>query len=117
MFDAVSPLAPVYALPAAGVLALLLVARARRRAIAIEGTALRDVELGALLVVAGTATALRVDGSLDGRTFPLVFVAGRGTRLPLVGAAVLAIHVPLAFAGQALAGLEGLAVALAVPPK
>ncbi len=47
-------------------------------------------------------------------TFPLVFVAGRGAKLPLVGAAVLAIHVPFAFAGQALAGLDGLAVALAV---
>jgi hypothetical protein len=47
-------------------------------------------------------------------TFPLVFVAGRGRRLPLVGAGVLAIHVPLAFAGQAIAGLDGLALALAV---
>ena len=46
-------------------------------------------------------------------TFPLVFVAGRGDRLPLVGLGVLAVHVPLAFAGQALAGLEGLALALA----
>jgi peptidoglycan biosynthesis protein MviN/MurJ (putative lipid II flippase) len=47
-------------------------------------------------------------------TFPLVFVAGRGARLPLVGLGVLALHVPVAFAGQALFGLEGLAVALAV---
>ena len=47
-------------------------------------------------------------------TFPLVFVAGRGTRLPLIGLVVLVVHVPLAFAGQALAGLEGLALALAV---
>jgi hypothetical protein len=47
-------------------------------------------------------------------TLPLVFVSGRGGRLPLVGLGVLAIHVPLAFAGQALAGLEGLALALAV---
>jgi hypothetical protein len=47
-------------------------------------------------------------------TFPLVFVAGRGARLPRVGLGVLAIHVPIAFAGQALAGLDGLAVALAV---
>ena len=47
-------------------------------------------------------------------TFPLVFVAGRGGRLPLVGLGVLAIHVPLAFAGQAIAGLDGLALALAV---
>ena len=46
-------------------------------------------------------------------TFPLVFVAGRGGRLPLVGLGVLAVHVPLAFAGQALAGLDGLALALA----
>jgi hypothetical protein len=47
-------------------------------------------------------------------TFPLVFVAGRSSRLPLVGAGVLAVHVPLAFAGQAIAGLVGLALALAV---
>jgi len=47
-------------------------------------------------------------------TFPLVFVAGRGGRLPLVGLGVLVVHVPLAFAGQALAGLDGLALALAV---
>jgi O-antigen/teichoic acid export membrane protein len=47
-------------------------------------------------------------------TFPLVFVARRGGRLPLVGLAVLAVHVPLAFAGQAVAGLSGLALALAV---
>jgi hypothetical protein len=47
-------------------------------------------------------------------TFPLVFVAGRGGRLPLVGLAVLVVHVPLAFAGQAIAGLDGLALALAV---
>ena len=47
-------------------------------------------------------------------TFPLVFVAGRGARLPLVGVIVLAIHVPVAFAGQLLAGLDGLALALAV---
>jgi O-antigen/teichoic acid export membrane protein len=46
-------------------------------------------------------------------TFPLVFVAGRGGRLPVIGLGVLAVHVPLAFAGQALAGLEGLALALA----
>ena len=46
-------------------------------------------------------------------TFPLVFVAGRGGRLPLIGLGVLAVHVPLAFAGQAIAGLTGLALALA----
>jgi hypothetical protein len=47
-------------------------------------------------------------------TFPLVFVTGRGSRLPLVGLVVLAVHVPVALAGQTLAGLSGLALALAV---
>ena len=47
-------------------------------------------------------------------TFPVVFVAGRGSRLPLVGLGTLAAHVPLAFAGQAVAGLTGLALALGV---
>ena len=35
-------------------------------------------------------------------------------RLPLVALVVLAAHVPIAFAGQALAGLWGLAIALAI---
>jgi len=38
----------------------------------------------------------------------------RARRLPLVALAVLAVHVPIAFAGQALAGLWGLAIALAI---
>lgn len=46
-------------------------------------------------------------------TFPLVFVAGRGGRLPLIGLGVLAVHIPLAFAGQVIAGLDGIALALA----
>ena len=46
-------------------------------------------------------------------TFPLVFVAGLGRRLPLVGLVVLVAHVPLALAGQRLCGLWGLALALA----
>jgi hypothetical protein len=47
-------------------------------------------------------------------TFPLVFIAGLGHRLPLVALVVLAAHVPLALAGQRVAGLWGLALALAV---
>ncbi len=47
-------------------------------------------------------------------TFPLLFVAERGARLPLIAGAVLAVHVPLALAGQVVAGLWGLALALAV---
>ncbi|MSO57797.1 MAG: hypothetical protein EXQ77_02015 [Thermoleophilia bacterium] len=46
-------------------------------------------------------------------TFPLVFVAGRVADLPRIAAATLLVHLPLAFAGQALAGLDGLAIALA----
>lgn len=47
-------------------------------------------------------------------TFPLVFVARRGASLPIVALAVVALHVPIAFAGQAVAGLWGLAAALAL---
>jgi hypothetical protein len=47
-------------------------------------------------------------------TFPLLFVAGRGKGLPLLSIAIVAVHVPLAWAGQELAGLDGLALALAI---
>ena len=48
-------------------------------------------------------------------TFPLVFVAGRGARrLPLLALATVAVHVPMALAGQVVGGLDGLAVALAL---
>ena len=47
-------------------------------------------------------------------TFPLVFIAERGGRLPLVALAVLGVHLPAAFLGQTVAGLWGLAGALAV---
>ena len=47
-------------------------------------------------------------------TFPLVFVAGRTRGLPLISAGVLALQVPLAWAGGELFELEGLALALAL---
>jgi hypothetical protein len=47
-------------------------------------------------------------------TFPLVFVAGRGRRLPWLAVLVLVVHVPLAWLGDAVAGVYGLAIALAV---
>jgi two-component system cell cycle response regulator len=72
--DAQSPLPPPYALGAGLALAALLGALARRRARAIESGALADVELGILLTVASFAAAERLDGSLDGRAFPVVFV-------------------------------------------
>jgi hypothetical protein len=46
--------------------------------------------------------------------FPLVFVTNTARTLPLVGAAALIAQVALALAGQSLAGLYGLALALAL---
>ncbi len=46
--------------------------------------------------------------------FPLVFIAGRGRTLPLVALLVLAVHLPLAWLGDTVAGVYGLALALAV---
>ncbi len=46
-------------------------------------------------------------------TFPLVFVAGRGGKLPLVAVLVLGVQLPLAWLGDAAAGVYGLALALA----
>jgi hypothetical protein len=46
--------------------------------------------------------------------FPLVFVAGLGRRLPLIALLVIGVHVPLAWLGDAVAGVYGLALALAV---
>jgi O-antigen/teichoic acid export membrane protein len=47
-------------------------------------------------------------------TFPLMFVAERTGRLPLIALGVLCVHVPLAVLGQVIAGLWGLSIALAV---
>jgi hypothetical protein len=47
-------------------------------------------------------------------TFPLLFVAGRDRALPLLAGGALAAHVPLAWAGGELAGLPGIAGALAL---
>ena len=47
-------------------------------------------------------------------TFPLVFVAQRARRLPLIALAVLVVHLPLAILGRFVAGLWGLSIALAV---
>src|SRR5580700_10603899 len=73
--DAQSSLPLPYAIAAAAGLSALLVARGRNRARAIEGTFLGDLEVGALVVVAAVGAAERLDGSLDGRSFPAVFVA------------------------------------------
>ena len=46
--------------------------------------------------------------------FPLVFVAGRARALPLLAVSVLGVTAPLAWLGQAVGGLFGLALALAL---
>ena len=68
-------------------------------------------ELGRLVVALAPWMVASIGVSV---AFPLVFVQGREARLPLYAIGLIALHVPLAAAGQALAGLYGLAVALAV---
>jgi hypothetical protein len=68
-------------------------------------------EIGRLVLAMGPYMVASIGLSV---TFPLLFVAGRSAKLPLVGLGVLALHVPVAVAGQQLAGLYGLALALAV---
>ena len=68
-------------------------------------------ELGRLVVVLSLWAVVAVGVSV---TFPLVFVAGRSTKLPLIAVAAIAMQLVLASAGQRLFGLDGLALALAV---
>ena len=68
-------------------------------------------ELGRLVVSMSPWMVASVGVSL---AFPLLFVEGRVWRLPLVALAAVALQAPLALAGQELAGLDGLAVALTV---
>jgi hypothetical protein len=68
-------------------------------------------ELGRLVLVMSAWAVIAVGVTL---TFPLVFVAGSGRRLPLLAVGALALHVPVAIVGEAVGGLAGLAVALAV---
>ena len=67
--------------------------------------------LGRLIVVFSLWAVVSVGLSL---TFPLLFVAGVGRRLPLLAVLTLVVQVPLAFVGQVTLGLDGLALALAV---
>lgn len=67
--------------------------------------------LGRLVVVFSLWAVVSVGISL---TFPLLFVAGAGRRLPLLALLTVIIQVPVAFLGQVTLGLDGLALALAV---
>ena len=68
-------------------------------------------ELGRVVVALVPWMVVTVGVSL---VFPLVFVGGAGARLLLVAGLTIGAIVPLAFAGRELAGLTGLALALAV---
>lgn len=74
VLDAQSALPLPAAIAAAVALLALLALRTRRRASAIEASTIADVELGALLIVVALAAAVRLDGSLDGRVYPAVYV-------------------------------------------
>lgn len=67
-------------------------------------------ELGRLVVVFSLWAVVSVGVSV---TFPLVFVAGRGRALPLIAIAAIVLQFGLAWGGQRLLGLDGLALALA----
>ena len=67
-------------------------------------------ELGRLVLVMSVWAVVAVGVTV---TFPLVFVASSGRRLPLLAMGALALHVPAAIIGEVLGGLAGLAVALA----
>lgn len=68
-------------------------------------------ELGRVVVALVPWMVVTVGISL---VFPLVFVDGAGSRLLAVAGSAIVVHVPLAFLGQEVAGLTGLALALAV---
>ena len=68
-------------------------------------------ELGHLIALLSPWMVFSIGFSV---TLPLLFVEGRTRGLLLVGVALLALHVPLAWLSQELGGLTGLALALAV---
>jgi hypothetical protein len=68
-------------------------------------------ELGRLVAYLAPWMAASIGVSV---TFPLLFVADRSRRLPLVAVLALAAHVPVTFAGERIAGLAGIAIALAL---
>jgi hypothetical protein len=68
-------------------------------------------ELGRLIVLFAVWAVVAVGATV---TFPLLFVAGSGAGLPLLAVALVLVHVPIAWLGQSIGGLDGLALSLAV---
>src|SRR5262249_14157788 len=71
---AATPLAAPYLLVGLALLVVIFVSRARRRARSIEAGVLLDLEIGALAMVGAFGVVLRLDGTLEGRTYPLIYV-------------------------------------------
>lgn len=71
--DAASAIPMPWAAGAAALLAGLVLTRVVRRMKAIEGSLLVDLELGLALLVGAHAVVVRLDGSLDGASYPLVY--------------------------------------------
>lgn len=67
-------------------------------------------ELGRLIALLSPWMVFAIGFSV---TLPLLFVQGRTTGLGAAAVAVVALHVPLAWFGQTVAGLAGLSLALA----
>jgi hypothetical protein len=68
-------------------------------------------ELGRLVLLLSLWSVVSIGVAV---TFPVVFVAQRERKLPLLALAAVVVQVPLALTGEVLAGLDGLALALAV---
>ncbi len=102
------------ALLAVGATAGLFAVSGAEVASAVLGDAYGDdvgTEIARLVVAMAPFMVVSVALSV---TFPLLFVAGLGRKLPLVGIVVLAAHIPLALVAQRVAALWGLALALAI---
>ena len=68
-------------------------------------------EIGRLIVLLGPWMAVSIGVTI---TFPMLFVAGRDRRLPLLAVAALLVHVVVAWAAVEAFDLDGAAVALTV---
>ena len=108
VLDAQNPLPWPYALAGLMALVLLFVDRSQKRARAIEATVLLDVEVGVLAMVAAFAAVVRLDGSLDGKSYPFVYVClalasafARPAASVVVTAAAIALEVGVRLAGPA----------------
>jgi diguanylate cyclase (GGDEF)-like protein len=73
--QAAYPFGPVLFGIFAGLLAIVIGLRARKRTRAVDHNAWRDTELGVLLVVMAFSTVLHLEGTCSGRFYPLVYLA------------------------------------------